>query len=152
MTWTYSLGQLNTAQLPQVRFLIGDTLPSDQLLQDEEINYALAARGNVYGAAADCCRSIASTFSRQADMSAGDLRISRSQKAKAYLEHALNLDVQFATSGGATPWAGGISVSDKQTREQDTDRVPPQFNIGMEDNHLPVGDSGNELQSNFGTR
>ncbi len=146
MTWTYNFTQLAAgAQLPQVRFLIGDTLPSDQLLQDEEIDYALSARGNVYAAAADCCRSIASTFSRQSDMADGDLRISRSQKAKAYMERALNLDAQFAINGGAQPWAGGISVTQKQTAEQDSDRVTPQFNLGMEDNQLPVGDTGNEL-------
>lgn len=147
MTWTYSLSQLSTSQLPQVRFLIGDTLVSDQLLQDEEINYAIGARGNIYGAAADCCRSIAATFSRQVDSAVGDLRASFSQKAKAYLDRALNLDAQFALNGGALPFSGGMTWTDIEAAEADTERVPPQFNIGQQDNFLPIGDSGNELLS-----
>ncbi len=145
MTWTYNLAAINTAQLPQVRFLIGDTILTDQLLQDEEINYAIATRGNVYGAAADCCRSIGSTFSRQVDSAVGDLRASFSQKAKAYLQRALNLEGQFAVNGGAVPFGGGLTITDKMAAEADADRVPPQFAIGMEDNFLPIPDSGNEV-------
>ncbi len=145
MTWTYTLSQLQTDSLAQVRFLIGDTLVSDQLLQDEEINAAVVLKGNVYGAASYCCRSIAATFSRQVDSAVGDLRASFSQKAKAFLLLAVKLEGDFAMTGGALPVAGGLTVTDKQAAEDDPDRVPPQFTLGMEDNLLPVGDSGNEL-------
>jgi hypothetical protein len=51
--------------------------------------------------------------------------------------------------GGALPYAGGISVSDKQTTAQNTDRVAPQFNLGMDDNQLPVSSVGNEDDSDL---
>jgi len=54
--WSYSVTDLNTTtasgRLNSVRLLVGDTDTSDQLVQDEEINFALAqANDNVYYAA-----------------------------------------------------------------------------------------------------
>ena len=50
-----------------------------------------------------------------------------------------------ANTYGALPgYAGGISIADKQQEELDTDRVPPQFNIGMDDNYYPIAPAGNE--------
>jgi hypothetical protein len=42
------------------------------------------------------------------------------------------------------PYAGGISIADKQMQELDADRVPPGFQIGMDQNELPVAAAGNE--------
>ena len=47
------------------------------------------------------------------------------------------------------PYVGGVSVTDKAAQVTDPDRVTPQFNIGMQDNLLPVGvGSGNETPGN----
>ena len=40
MTWSYS-GDPSTSELDEYRFLIGDTNPSEPLLQNEEITYVL---------------------------------------------------------------------------------------------------------------
>lgn len=46
------------------------------------------------------------------------------------------------------PYAGGISVMDKEMQEQDTDRVQPQFNIGLDDNlNMPFGPAGNQTEN-----
>ena len=40
MTWTYS-GDPSSSQLDSYRFKIGDTIPDEPLLQDEEIQYVI---------------------------------------------------------------------------------------------------------------
>lgn len=144
MTWTYNVAQLQTSQLFQVRFLVGDTISDDQQLQDEEINLTLTLRPNIYRAAAQCCRSLAAGLSRKADTVTGELHTAYSQQAKNYSARAVEYDRQASVSSGAAAFAGGISQAQKEQQEQDTDRVPPQFTIGIEDNHLPVGEAGNE--------
>lgn len=146
MTWTYSVSQLATSSLMQVRYLMGDTKSTDQQVQDEEITFALTQRPSVYGGAATVCRALASRLAREADTVDKDLRTVLSARSRAYLRMATDYEMQAAVRGGALPYAGGISVSDKQSRESNTDRVQPLFNIGMQDNPLPVGAAGNETE------
>jgi hypothetical protein len=142
MTWTYDVTALQTNTTYQVRYLIGDTLSTDPQLQDEEIAFSLTQRSSIHGAAAVCCRALANKFARSADQQAGDTRVAYSQISKAYAAKAIQLDV-IAASGSTTPYAGGISITDLNNRQLDSDRVPPQFNIGMTDSALPVPAVGN---------
>lgn len=144
MSWTYDSSQLAASAMMQVRFLMGDTTPTDQQVQDEEITFALSQRPSIYGAAAIVCRSLASKLSRQADVVDKDLRTMLSARAKAYAARAIEYDNKASVLGGGRPYAGGLSISDKIRNEQDTDRMQPQFNIGMEDNYLPVAPAANE--------
>lgn len=144
MTFTYNPKLLSTSPLMQVRMQIGDTDSSDQMLQDEEIEYALSQRPTILGAAADCCRTLASKFSRQVDSAIGDLRASFSQKFDHYVALSYQLDAKATEQGGGTPYAGGISEADKEQQQEDQDRVPPQYTLGMTDNNLPVPSAGNE--------
>lgn len=144
MSWTYDPAQLPTSTMMQVRFLVGDTVSSDQQVQDEEITFALTQRSSIYGAGAIVCRTLAAKLSRQADVVDKDLRSSYSQRAKAYAARANELDTKANARGGGLPYAGGLSISDKIQNEQNPDRVQPQFNIGMEDNYLPVPPVPNE--------
>lgn len=91
MSWTYS-GDPATNDKDKVRFLIGDTDQTDQLLQDEEITYLLSETPNVLLVASRAAKAIAAKFSRQADKAVGDLRISLSQKAQAYMALAADLE------------------------------------------------------------
>jgi hypothetical protein len=141
--WSYS-GDPTTSNKDAIRFLIGDTIYSDPQLQDPEINFAYTTRGNIWGAAAMLCRALAAQLSRQADVVDQNLRNAYSQRARAYMIRASDYEVQAAIRSGAMPYAGGISIADKQQQEQDTDRVAPQFQLGMDDNFLPVGPAGNE--------
>lgn len=132
MTWTYS-GNPSASTRDEVRFLVGDTDTADQLAQDEEIAYAVAQEANARAAAARVARAIAAKFARKADKSVGDLRISYKQQYDNYIALADEL-TRDAAIYGAMPYAGGISESDKDSVEDDSDRVNPSFKRGMHDN------------------
>lgn len=88
MTWSYS-GNPASSNKDEVRFLIGDTDTTDQLLSDEEINYTLVESGSNYQAAHDSAYAIASTFARMASSkSVGDLSLSFSDRAASYYQVA----------------------------------------------------------------
>lgn len=144
MTWTYNVSGLAASQMMQVRFATGDTISTDPQLQDEEINFALTQKPSVLGAAAYCCRALATKLAREADTVDKDLRDSMSQRSRAYMLLANQLDVLAGKATFPIVYAGGISVSDKKRAENNNDRVKPQFNIGMEDNYIPVAPAGNE--------
>jgi hypothetical protein len=143
MTWSYTIADLATSPKDQVRLLIGDTLSTDPQMQDEEIDYFITQRSSMYGAAAECCRSLQAKFSRSVDQTAGSSKTLYSQMAKAYGVKAAEFEDKAAQAGAGLPYAGGISVTDKLNQQADGDRVQPQFQIGMEDNLLPVGPAGN---------
>ena len=144
MTWTYDPSTLSTNKTAQVRFMVGDTIPTAPQMQDEEIAFALTQRGSSYGAAADICRALAAKLSREADTVDKDLRTMLSNRATAYARRARDLEIQAKARGGAIPYAGGISIIDKITQELDPDRVPPSFNREMDTNYDPVAPVGNE--------
>lgn len=127
MTWTYDG---NPAAVPRdaVRFLCGDTDTTDQLVTDEEIAWLLTENPNVYSAAAEACRAIAAKFSRYADKTVGEISESWSQKSEAYDARADDLDAKAAVL--ARPSFGGLSISEKESLDQDTDAVQPSFRIG----------------------
>ena len=144
MAWTYEAANLATSSLYQVRYLVGDIIDVEHLVDDEEINFALTQRPSIYGAAAMVCRSLAAKFSRKVDTVDKDLRTTYSSQAIAYAKMAVNYETQASVRSGGLPYAGGISVADKITNEQDPDRVPPSFTIDMDDNYLPVAPIGPE--------
>ncbi|WP_407146251.1 hypothetical protein [Bradyrhizobium sp. ORS 86] len=138
MTWTYDVTALATSAKDNVRLLIGDTDETDPQLQDEEIAYFLSGRPNPYGAAAECCRALAAKYARLVSQSAGDTKFVFSDMSKAYERRASDFEGQAANSGAGLPYAGGISNTDKLNQESDSDRVQPQFTLGIDDNFLPV--------------
>lgn len=151
--WTYDAQALSTNTMYQVRRLIGDTKPNDQQLYDSEILFALSLYANIYLAAAECARQLASKYAREVNIvqagSGGNLTTNYSDRSKAYAKLALELEQRGMSRGGFMPYAGGISVPDKQAQEDNADRVQPQFVIGMMDNLLPVGvGSGHETPGN----
>jgi hypothetical protein len=153
--WTYDTTQLigvsATNKLMQVRTLIADTNNKDQLLWDEQIAFAIAQVGNIYKAAADCCRQIAAKYSRDVDITEGLLHKTYSARQKAFAARAAELDQRAKLTGAGVPYAGGISQTDKQLVSQDSDRVVPQFMIGLTDSWLPVGPVDNQqTQQNNG--
>lgn len=131
MTWTYS-GDPSSTNRDAVRFLIGDTDNTAQLLTDEEIAFLLTQEGSSTSAAARACRSLAARFAYLIDQSVGDLSISYSQRYKQFSELAAQLE-STAGSRVGIPYAGGISQSDKDSRESDTDRLLPSSRVGIHD-------------------
>ena len=109
------------------RYLIGDTDKCQPLLQDEEINYVLGQYNNIaMQAAIRCCETICAKFSRLANQAVGPVRIDYSNMSKQYRDLGDDLRRRLAQEG-MTPICGGISKADKQTVDQDADRVKPDF-------------------------
>lgn len=133
MTWTYAgtPGTASTAeQRDAVRFWVGDTDTSDQLVTDEEIGFAIDNQGSLKSASAEVARAIAAKYSRQADKEVGDLSIKLSQRAVQYLSLATSLDKQAARAS-ASPFLGGSSISSKDSYKTAADRVRPAFEVGQ---------------------
>lgn len=133
MTWSYTKNPSSSSK-DMVRFKIGDTICSDQLLSDEEIMSILEEQSNPILASVICAQSLGGRYSRLADTTVGKTRISYSQKAKSYLELADKLEIQYKKSYKAVPYCGGISISDKEIDENNPDLVKPKFRMDMMDN------------------
>ena len=141
MAWTYG-GDPSANARDAIRFLIGDTDTTDQLLSDEEIAWVNSeASGTstgttaLYDAAYRCCLTIASKLAREADKQIGDLSVSMSQRAKAYREQAASLKELSGREGGVPiPYAGGITISDKDIDEENSDIFRTWFSSGQFEN------------------
>jgi hypothetical protein len=129
MTWTYTDPSANTRDA--IRFLVGDTNTNDQLVTDAEIAYISATYTNVYVAAAEICDAIAAKYARQADTRNGELSVSASQRAKAYLD--LSKKLRGKATMDATIWVGGRDIVDDETSAEDTNINQPMFKRGMDD-------------------
>lgn len=152
-TWTYDPALIATTPLYQVRRLIGDVNTKDQQLFDEEVNWELSQRANnVYAAGSECCRLLATKYSRDVDVVEAELRKAYSARSRAYSMRAVELARVAKITGKGVPYAGAISIADKMRQESNSDRVPPQFQIGMFDNWSPVPPTGNESENYPGSK
>ena len=129
-----------SSDLDRVRFLVGDTDMDDILCQDGEINFVISNHGgNVFLAAADVAEAIAAKFARKCDKAVGDLQLSLSQKSEAYRD----MSDRLRTHGSilCVPTAGGISISEKEAAEDDTDRFGSPFSTDQF-SHPGLGGTG----------
>ena len=140
MTCTYTAGE---SAKDDVRLLISDTNTEatiEERLEDEDIERLLFLRlgtanpsgrgAGFMNAAADAADSLAAKFARKTDVGADKVNFpTRSEELRATAR-----GLRARASSGATPYAGGISVSDKAARAADTDRTPSSFTRGMLDN------------------
>lgn len=141
MTWTYS-GDPSSSARDAIRFLIGDTDTTDQLISDEEIAWVnteasgtATATTALYDAAARCCLTVASKLARQSDKSVGDLSVSLSQRSAAYKAMALEMKGLATRSGSVpVPYAGGITISDKEIDQENSDIFRTWFVAGQFEN------------------
>jgi hypothetical protein len=135
MTWTYT-GDPADSLKDEVRFLMGDILDTDPLVQDEEISWAISQQSTTRLAAALILRHLANKFSRLATERIGDISTNCSDLAKAFTDRVKDLDPFDQTLGDSMlvlPSFGGRSISEKETLEDDTDAVQPSFKKGMND-------------------
>ncbi len=133
ITWTYS-GDPSASSREAVRYMIGDTNYSDQLLSDQEIDYQLTQSGSIAIAASDCCLAIAARFARCIDKSVGSLSRTFSQKHQHYLQLSADLSKKGSASPVA-PWASGWSRSGKEAVDDNTDRERTFARKGIHDNN-----------------
>ena len=142
MSWSYSASDLNTTtssgRINTVRLLVGDTDTTDQLVQNEEITFALSQNGdNVYTSASWICRAIAAKFSRMVTTTLdGALSANYSDKAKQYTQLAIQIEAQAKKLSGKALGVsgGGISVAAMEVANADPDRVKPAFSVRQFDN------------------
>lgn len=131
MAWNYDASLIDSSGRSWVRFRVGDTSSGSQLVSDEEIDAVLNLHPKER-AAAFVARSIGAYFARKADKRVGRLSISMAQTSEHYFDLADDLDRESGLS--AKPYAGGISVSDVEAEEADTDRPERAAYIGQFDN------------------
>lgn len=113
MTFTYT-NDPSTSALDEVRFYLGDVDESDQLLQDEEINFYITKLTNVYNSllatASYLADVIAGRFAREISISADGVTAGANELQQKYEELAKNLRRQWHEIGGVDgkPDVGGI--------------------------------------------
>lgn len=136
MTWTYGGAPGTTTAATRrdaVRLLVGDTDTTDQQITDEEIAFGLSqASDDIYNASALLCRALAGKYARLVDTSVESVSSSYSQRAKQYAELAVRLTKEgkkLGSVGMGVPVAGGMSISEMEGVESDTDRVPSAFRV-----------------------
>jgi len=142
MAWTYSADNLVTTtaggRLNVVRLLIGDTDTNDQLLDNDEITFALAqANDNVYFAASWSARTISAQFARKVTTKLdGALSANYSDLAKQYkaLSDDLREQGQKYSMNSTSLRAGGISNTAVDAAQALTDRPSASFSKGQFDN------------------
>lgn len=89
MSWTYD--NPTASEKDEVRFIVGDTDTTDQLLTDEEINYLLNKYDSVNEAAYQAALSIAAKFARLVNISTSKTNISYAQQYEHYKDLAAEL-------------------------------------------------------------
>ena len=137
MTFTYQMdpGTGTAAERRDaMRLLLKDTDDASFLYHDEELAFFLGQNNNaLYRSAADAAAGLAA---READSkSVGDLAISGFGKSW----RDLAVEYRMKADSRVVPYAGGISVSDKQAAEDDTDRVVPMFSRTLFENPAASG-------------
>lgn len=123
-----------TVPTDELKFLVGDqsTSSATELLSTAECNYLIARYGSAKAAAPHGARAIAADFAEKVSKAVGDLRLEAQQAFEHY--ETLAKSLRLSVSLTASPFAGGISIADKQSVEQDSDRVMPAFRVGLHDN------------------
>lgn len=139
--WTYDPSQLASAsagyfsaatigQRYNVRLLIQDTNINRKLFYDEEIDWQLTQENNVWTAAASLCDILVSRAGGVTSKSIGSLSLSYDPK----LYFSLGGQLRARGSSYQVPYCGGISISDKESQQANTDAVRPSFARGLEQN------------------
>lgn len=122
--------------IDKVRFYVGDTDTTDQLLTDEEITFALAEGGSIRAAAAICADRKAAQYARLADLKEGQLSITYSQRFKQMQALSEAITAGATLADPAMPSAGAIFVADKQATEESTLLVRSSFAVTMLDSEF----------------
>lgn len=128
MSWTYDTAL--SANKDKVRFYAGDTDSSAAITAtDEEIGGLLTLGGGARAAAALLCDHLAMRYAQRGQQLTDDIgqSVNYGDLAKQFIDRARVLRSQ--ASFGAVPFAGGISVAQKQATGANTDRVTPAFSV-----------------------
>jgi hypothetical protein len=134
MTWTYS--DPGASPNDAVRFEVGDTDTTHQMVTDEEIAYALGLEGHPLYAAAAICSALAGKQSRQADRTMGKTQVMASQRATAWRHQAKALRIRAASY--AVPIAGGLLHQEREDAASNIDTLKPAFTRELHEDILDL--------------
>jgi len=131
---TFSYDGAGISDKDTIRFLIGDTNASEQLLSDEEINFVVTRWKDTYNSleyvASVCAENLAARYAREASFSADGVSVSLAAVAQQFRDLAASLRQQHKNSlVGGIPDVGGISPYEGQ----DPDIANFAFGTGMHD-------------------
>jgi hypothetical protein len=144
MTWTYDVNQLSENEVYQIRTEIGDVDINAQLLQDEEISYAITQERNFWAAAARSCEMAATLFLRRVDVKLGRaMQIAYAKMAEQYFNRARTL--RMKAMGTVVPYIGGAYVADKLALNQDSSLLAPLVTKTLQENPWTGGYSSDSL-------
>ncbi len=133
MTWSYT-GDPSSSNKDAVRFIIGDTNTTDQLLSDEEINWLLGQYGSPSKTAYHACLAIAGKFARLVSQEAGRIKVKAESKYLQYKQLADDFRANEKAGFGKTltAYAGGISKADIAARDANPDKPALPFSLGQD--------------------
>ena len=117
----------------ELRLLIGDTVLSDELLTDNEVDFFLADGGSAIWGAVRAATAVAAKFARKVTSTSGRVSKALSDLMTHYLDLARRLE-QRAEEVSGQPVFTALTRTDKRNDRLDTDLVQPQFFIGQDDN------------------
>jgi hypothetical protein len=134
MSWSYS-GDPSDGGVDEVRFLVQDTDPNDQLLSDEGIEYLINQWMPVYDSAlmvaAMAAEAIAAKFAREVAYAADGVSVGVQELQQKYDALAMSLRDQYKQFDiGGGPEVYGVMYSDTP----DPTIKPTIWAIGMNDN------------------
>lgn len=129
MAATYSGNPASSAR-DLLRFKIGDTAVASALLEDEELDYVISVQGTLVRQIADCFEAIGHKLLQQPNFALDKWREDRHAVAESFIKRAQELRKRGAAAG---LYAGGLTKTDKASREEDTDRVQPFAYMGMDE-------------------
>ena len=118
-----------------VRLLVGDADPDNQLLTDDQVTLISAQFSSSTLAAAACADALAAKFSRSVTFSVEGLSIQNSQKAANFRALAQRLRSQAVLNDPGALGASvlGVSKSEMDAVDDNLDRTPSRFKVGMSD-------------------
>ena len=140
MTWSFD--DTSTSNLNVVRAYFGDVSSNFPILSDEQVNNAISKQNatieaGLLFAASTCAEMCAAKFAIKVDHSGEGLTASRSQLFTHFTDLCDKLkekaEALIATGGGASktegpsPLVGGVSTSDNDDMEADTDFIQPIY-------------------------
>lgn len=126
MAWTYTNSPA-TSQRDEVRFLVGDTVSTEQLVSDEEIAYAIVQNSNIKEAASIIAEAIAMKFATmKTSVKIGPIAEEYGNRAEFYAKRAKELKNNASSSVTLNIDSGTSYNSDGTER-------PMSFSIGMTD-------------------
>ena len=125
--------------LDKVRYLIQDTNTTDFYFSDNEITAMIGMWGSYNSTAIACCEILASRFIQKAESkTVSKLILNYGNLAKKYAELAKVLRLQLLKFNAG--YLGGLTHSDKEANEEDSDICQPAFKRGMMKQKLPDQD------------